>query len=143
MAKKPRNYKEETPSLRESAYLCDKVLRKLMNEKVFPKRSRWLISGKIADLTNEYMAAVIEANDPKVQTTELRDRRYTLQQIAIGKLSALDVLLNQAKRSLGLPADELEDIAGQINNCRKLLSSWVASDLKRYGPPSGAVKYQG
>ncbi len=68
---KKQSRKPETPSLRESAYLTDAIFRKLQNEKVFPRRSRWLMSGKIADLANDYMDAIIEANDPKVQTEDL------------------------------------------------------------------------
>ena len=101
------------------------------------------MSGKIADMTNDFMTSVIEANDPKVQTVELRDRRYTLQQIALGKLSAVDVLLNAAIRRFNLPADEFEFIAEKINNCEKLIKAWVNSDEKRYGPPSEAIKYRG
>lgn len=141
--KKKRNNREETPLLREASYLSDAIFQKLMNEKIFPKRSRWLMSGKIADMTNDFMTSVIEANDPKVQTVELRDRRYTLQQIALGKLSAVDVLLNAAIRRFNLPADEFEFIAEKINNCEKLIKAWVNSDEKRYGPPSEAIKYRG
>ncbi|MBR3278700.1 MAG: hypothetical protein IKG01_07400 [Lachnospiraceae bacterium] len=139
---KHRNHKDETPSLRESAYLVERILRKLCQEKVFPKRSRWVIAQKIADTANEYLTAVIEANDPKVQTEELRERRFTLQQIALGKLSALDVLINMAIRVLSLKPENFKDIADRIITCEKLLKAWIASDEKRYGPPSGAERYR-
>ena len=140
---KPINRKPETPSLRESANLTDEIFKKLTQESIFPRRSRWVMAHKIADLANDYMDAVVEANDPKVQTKALRDRRYTLQQIAIGKLSALDVKLSQAVRVFNLNPDEFEVISGKINECSKLLASWVESDVKRYGPPSEAELYRG
>lgn len=139
---KSRNNKPETPYLRESEYLTDRILRKVCQEKVFPKRSRWVIAEKIADTAVDYLTAVIEANDPKVQTQELRDRRYTLQQIALGKLSALDVLLNTAIRVLSLQPENFKDIASRIITCERLLKAWIASDEKRYGPPSEAEKYR-
>ena len=129
--------KSETPLMKASMDMTDAILKKLQNEKFFPRRFRWLIAGKIADLANDYMTAIIEANDPKVQTQGLRDRRFELQQIALGKLSALDVKLAQAVRVMELNPNELEYIAGLVNRCRELMQAWVNSDKKRYGSPSG------
>lgn len=129
--------KTETPLMKASMDMTDAILKKVQNEKYFPRRSRWVITGKIADLANDYMTSINEANDPKVQTQGLRDRRFELQQIAFGKLSALDVKLSQAVRVLNLNPDELEYITGLVNRCKTLLQAWVNSDIKRYGSPSG------
>ncbi len=135
---KPRNHKDATPSLRESYRLRAAVFNKIRQEKLFPKRSRWMYAEKIFSMTLDYLTSVIEANDPRVQTIELRDRRYTLQQIAIGKLSALDVLINSARDDLGLPYDEFDEVEDRIEECNRLLNAWVRSDEIRYGPPTEA-----
>ena len=132
---KPRNHKPETPSLRETYRLRGAVFNKIKQEKLFPKKSRWAYAEKIFHQVLDYQTAVIEANDPKVQTIELRNRRYTLQQIALGKLSALDVMINSARDDLGLPAGEFDDIEDRIEECQRLLNAWVKSDEQRYGPP--------
>ena len=140
---KDRNYKDETPSLRESRRLRKAVSNKIRQEKLFPKRSNWQYSKPIWYATLKYYSAVIDANEPKVQTRELRNRRYTLQQIALAKLSVLDALLTAAKEDYDLPADEFESIAGIINECNRLLIAWIKSDEKRYGPPDEAELYRG
>ena len=133
---KPRNHKPETPSLRESYRLRGVIYRKLKQERLFPKRSRFLYADPIWKLTLEYLTSIIEANDPKVQTIELRNRRYTLQQIALGKLSALDVLINSARDDMNLPPDEFDEIEDRIDTCMKYIHSWVKSDEYKYGAPT-------
>ena len=139
----PRNHRDETPSLREARRLRKQVSGKIKQEKLFPKRSNWQYAKPIWYATLEYFSAIIDANEPKVQTAKLRDRRYDLQQIALAKLSILDGLLNAAKEDYELPADEFEQIAGTINECNRLLQSWISSENKRYGPPSEAYLYRG
>ena len=130
----PRNKKAETPSMRETAYLADRLYAVLAKEDIFPKRSRWLFAGKLADLMADIQIAIEEANRPEVQTVHLRIRRYELQQIALGKLSALSRLLSQAQRSLHINPDRLEQVAGSINTLEKYIYAWINSDRKRYGP---------
>lgn len=140
---KPRNHKEETPSLRESRRLRKSIANKLRQERLFPKRSTWQYARPIWYATLDYYSAVIDANEPKVQTIELRNRRYTLQQVALAKLSVLDALLTAACEDYELHLSEFEDIGRQINECTRLLNAWIASDEKRYGPPSEANMYRG
>jgi len=116
--------------------------RKLCQEKTFPKRSRWMYGEKLCDLLGEYRAALSRANKPRVElggvtVQELRERRYIQQQIALGELDALDVLLNEAVEVLEMDPDSLENIFGLINRNYALLGAWITSELKRYGPPAG------
>lgn len=63
----PRNRKDETPSMRETAYLADRVYAILQREDIFPKRSRWLFGQQIASLMADVQISIEEANKPEVQ----------------------------------------------------------------------------
>ena len=93
-----------------------------------------MIAGKIADIANDYETAIDEANKPLVVTPYLRQRRFEQQQIALGKLEALDKKLNQAQRVLHIDPNKLEYIAQLIIDCTKLMQAWIRADEKRYGP---------
>lgn len=137
----PRDAKDKTPKPktaleRKSIELTDHIFRKLCNEKVFPKRSRWLFSGKIADLCNDYMNCVDLANETRVVTQEERDKRHYWQTMAMSNLMALDARVNQAGRILGIDPNVMEYYAGLVNECRRLLLAWMNSDEKRFGKPT-------
>ena len=127
--------KTETPLMLKAAELGDELFRKLCKEDIFPRRSRWIMAGKIADLMNDYETAIDEANVPKVKTPALRDRRFEQQQIALGKLDALDKRITQAKRVFDANPNRLEYISKLIIENKRLLQAWINSDEKRYGPP--------
>ena len=119
--------------MRETAYLADRVFEIIQKETAFPKRSRWLFAKQIADLMNEILITMEEANKPEAQTEALRIRRYELQQIVLGKLSALDRIFTQAMRSIPIDPDKLDAVGGHINECERLIKAWIKSDEKRYG----------
>lgn len=137
----PRDGKDKTPKPktaleRKSIEFTDHLFQKLCSEKVFPKRSRWLFSGKLADLANEYMNCVDRANEIRVVTQRERDIRHYWQTMALSTLMTLDARINQAGRVLQINPDTMEFYAGLCNDCRNLLLAWIASDEKRFGPPT-------
>ena len=133
---KDKNISDKTPALRKTDELTDWLLRKLCNEKYFPKRSRWLIAGKIADLANDFSINVFRANEIRVVTPQERDARHYYQTMAMANLMTLDVKVNQAQRILDISPDSLEHYARLVNDCRALLMAWMNSDEKRYGSPA-------
>lgn len=133
---KEKHTSEKTPALRKTDELTEWLLRKLCNENVFPKRSRWLIGGKIADLVNDYSINVFRANEIKVVTQKERDARHYYQTMAIANLMALDAKVNQAQRILDISPDSLEYYAALVNDCRALIMAWMNADKKRYGAPT-------
>lgn len=144
----PRDGKDKTPSaktaiIRKSNEFTDHLFRKLCNEQVFPKRSRWLFSGKIADLANDYMSCVNVANEIRVVTPKEREARHYWQTMALAKLQALDAKINQAGRVLEINPDTMEYYAGLANECKRLLQAWMQSDNKRYGPLPGIADTEG
>ena len=119
------------------------LYRKLCNENVFPKRSRWLFSGKIADLANDFETEVFVANEIKPTTQRELDARHYHLTMAIAKLMALDAKITQAGRVLSISPDTLELYAGYVNSCRNLITAWMNSDEKRYGPPTRLKHIEG
>lgn len=131
---------EKTPLERKSIELTDHLFRKLCNEKVFPRRSRWLFAGKLADLANDYMNCVDRANEIRVLTQTERNARHYWQTMALANLQTLDARVNQAGRVLQIDANVMEYYAGLVNECSRLIQAWMTSDEKKYGPPSNTIK---
>ena len=139
--KKSREAK--TPAIRMTLEFTEHLYRKLCKEDVFPKRSRWLFSGKIADLANDFETEVFVANEIKPTTQRERDARHYHLTMAIAKLMALDAKVTQAGRVLSISPDTLELYAGYVNSCRNLIVAWMNSDEKRYGPPTRLKHIEG
>ena len=133
---KQKHYSDKTPLINKTEELMVWLCGKLCSEQVFPKRSRWLFSGKIADLMNDYHTAIHKANEIKVVTQQERDLRHYYQTMAYSNLMALDVKINLAQRALDIEPEKLHHYATLCNDCRTLLIAWMNSDNKRYGPPT-------
>ena len=133
---KQKHTSEKTPLLVKTEELMIWLTGKLCNEQVFPKRSRWLFGGKIADLMNDYHTAVHKANEIKVATQQERDLRHYYQTMAYSNLMALDAKINLAQRALDIEPEKLHHYATLCNACRTMLLAWMNSDTKRYGPPT-------
>jgi hypothetical protein len=116
--------------------LCDSMtaytLRMLCNEKVFPKKSRWLLSGKIADLMNDFMIAVHRANDIFVETQEDAQLRHVFQTKAYSALYTAASVMRVAQTVLQFDMDKLDYWSGMCLDELKLLKAWQRNDDKRY-----------
>lgn len=133
---KNKNASEKSQAERYAGELAKKVLDKLCKEKVFPRRSRWLIAKKIADLTVDFHSSVHKANAIKVVTQVERDERHKAQTLALANLSALDAELNLAMDVLNINPDDLGDIAELEKTCERVIQGWINAEIKRYGPPT-------
>ena len=133
---KNKNASEKSQAERYAGELAKKVLDKLCKEKVFPKRSRWIIAKKIADLTVDFHSSVHKANAIKVVTQVERDERHKAQTLALANLSALDAELNLAMDVLSINPDDLGDIAELEKTCERVIQGWINAEIKRYGPPT-------
>lgn len=63
--------------------LCQYTLHIAKNEKVFPKRDRWILTKPIVDYTIFIYTSLIEANEIKVETREDYVKRRNLQKNAL------------------------------------------------------------
>lgn len=132
---KKKNIKAKTPALRLAKELKLWLLRKLCNEKVFPKRSRWLVSGKIADLTNDFANCVRRSNEIKVVTQQEWGARHYWLTMAIANLMTLDAAVTDAVEILEINPNDMTHYSDLANDCRAALLAWLNSDEKRYGSP--------
>lgn len=137
------NYKK--PASKKSAAInaSDDLLREtlgvLNREKVFPKRSRWLIAYPIAEIVNNYHTMVAYANGIKVTNHELFVERYTAQTLAIAWIYTLAVKMSAAQLILEANADRLDRWQELCNNADRVTKAWRNADVKRYEEQFGSL----
>ena len=130
---------EKTKVERETDALTKETLRAICREKVIPKRMRWLLGQKIADLINDFHTFVFVANEIKVKSHEEFVERHKYQTLAIAFLKATDVKMTLALDVLELNADYLERWAGQYNDTLRIIQGWTNKDEKRYAERFGLL----
>ena len=108
------------------------TLRLLCNDKIFPRRSRWLTADKIADVANDFHTFVNMANEIRPTTREEADVRHQYQTLAMSALQTLDSKMELAAEIYQIDIDRLEYWAKMWNEEEKLLSSWISKDKRRY-----------
>ena len=112
--------------------LCIETLRVICNDDIFPKRSRWLIAGKIADLVNDFHTCMHLANEIRVSNRKEADDRHRYQILALSHLEALEEKIELAKVVLNINVNKVEEWSGKWNEEEKLLKNWISKDTKRY-----------
>lgn len=80
--------------------LCQYTLHIAKNEKVFPKRDRWLLTKPIVDYTIFIYTSLMEANEIKVETHDDYVRRRNLQKLALEKCAPLLSLMQIAYENI-------------------------------------------
>lgn len=130
---------EKTKVERETDALTKETLMAICREKVIPKRMRWLIGQKIADLINDFHTFVFVANEIKVKSHEEFVERHKYQTLAIAFLKATDIKMTVALDVLELNADYLERWAGQYNATLRIIQGWTNKDEKRYAEKFGPL----
>ena len=124
---------------RETDKITKETLQAICREKVIPKRMRWVIGQKIADLINDFHTSVNVANEIKVKSHAEFVERHKFQTLAIAFLKATDVKMTLAMDVLQLNANYLETWAGQYNETLKQLQGWINKDEKRYSEKFGEL----
>lgn len=140
----PREDKHKHTTAKTPALLLTKQLklhfaRKLCQDSLFPKRSRWLLAGDLARQLNDVANTIREANETKVVTLDEWGDRHRLLTSAVAKLKAFDAALDDAVYVLDINPDQLSETARLINELSAKLAAWIASDTKRYGSPPGLI----
>lgn len=125
---------------RETDRITAETLRAICRENVIPKRMRWVVGEKIADLINDFHTSVSVANEIKVQSHAEFVERHKFQTLAIAYLKATDVKMTLALDVLQLNADYLDTWAGQYNETLKQIQGWIRKDENRYSEKFGPLK---
>lgn len=113
--------------------IVKRTLEVLCKEDVFPKRSRWLMAYKIADLINDFHGFVQIANEIEVRSHAEFVERHKYQTLAIAFLKASDVKMTLAVDVMKASANKLEFWAGQYNDT--LASSKAGATKTRRDTP--------
>jgi hypothetical protein len=133
---------EKTQVERETDAITKETLMAICREKVIPKRMRWLIGQKIADLINDFHTFVSVANEIKVKSHDEFVERHKYQTLAIAFLKATDIKMTVALDVLDLNADYLERWAGQYNTTLRIIQGWTNKDEKRYAEKFGPLSQE-
>lgn len=113
--------------------LCERLLKAVQSEEMFPKRSRWLIASKIASMAEDIQTEVRMANRIRVVYADDYLYRRKLQMQADCHCEALLSLIENAHRILSIDSRKVENWVGLIKQLEVLISKWRESDRKRYG----------
>lgn len=130
---------QKTRVERETDKLTGETLRAMCREKVIPKKMRWIIGQKIADLVNDFHTSVNIANGIKVRSHDEFVERHKFQTLALAYLKATDTKMTLALDVMELNADYFETWAGQYNETLRQIQGWLTKDEKRYSERFGPL----
>ncbi len=114
----------------------------LCRDKVFPKRSRWILGTEIRSVALRLLTEVISGNETPVKTRqEFLDRHQHFTK-AVGLLGALDANVELARDVLEINADKFDHWAGLWNAADRAVKAQLNSDTKRYETIYGALSLE-
>ena len=102
------------------------------NEKIFPKRNRWLLTQPIVKTTLEIFTDIRKANSINVKTDDDYKMRRAYQLDAYAKCEALLSLIELAYVTLHVEGKRVEFWTGCVVKVEELLQAWTYSDYQRY-----------
>ncbi|MDD4012551.1 MAG: hypothetical protein PHI83_10430 [Sphaerochaetaceae bacterium] len=119
-----------------SKQLCAFTYHKLKNEKLFPKRDRWLISTPIANAAFSAFCCIRRANRIRLASyvdPALLQKRLELQIEARGYYDTLFSLIEIAQEELHFNLDDsdFEFWLKSIDSADAVLLKWNESDTRR------------
>lgn len=102
------------------------------NEKNFPKRYRWCVTGKIVDSVLEIHRCITQANAVYVSSKADYELRETLQKQALSASYAALSLMDVAYRTFNLEENKVENWTGLVIEVQNYLKNWKKSDAERF-----------
>lgn len=102
------------------------------NEKVFPKRDRWVLTNRIVSTVLEILENVNMANDIYVTTKGDFEVRRKCQTIALSSTAKLIALVDLAYMKYNISDTRITYWVGLIADTRELIKKWRQSDKRRF-----------
>lgn len=102
------------------------------NEKVFPKRDRWLLTNRIVSTTLTIMEEIDLANDIRVTNKNDYEIRNKSQTVALASTAKLLGLMELAYSKYSISSEKIRYWTGLVVQLRQLIIKWRQSDKKRY-----------
>lgn len=102
------------------------------NEKIFPKRDRWIITNRIVTTALTIMEEVDTANSIYVSTKGDYDLRRRSQTIALSYTARLLGLMELAYLKYSIDSKRIRYWTQLVIDTRELIKKWRKSDADRY-----------
>ena len=102
------------------------------NEKNFPKRYRWCLTGKIVDFTIDICNFTNMANSVFVSNSKDFHTRRQYQNKALAASYALLTMMDIAYSTFGIDDDRIQHWVGLVIDVQNLLRNWRKSDSEKY-----------
>jgi len=130
----PENRRKESKlavqtKAKELAYY---TVRICSNEKVFPKRDRWIITNRIVSTVLTIMEEVDVANDIFVSTKGDFELRRKSQTIAFSSTAKLLGLMELAYIKYAIEGNKMMNWTQLVVDTRNLIKKWRQVDKERY-----------
>lgn len=145
--KKPEEEFKELPiALRETIKLSEDTFRLISDEKIFPKKSRWIMSHEMSKIINRVHTAAMFANGIDVDKALEAERPilYLIRMIALALslawMHALDAKMSLSLDVLNTNANKYEVWGRQYLKTRHCIQDWRRADAKRYSERYGNIK---
>lgn len=102
------------------------------NNKIFPKRDRWMISSKIVNAALTILTSVVKANGVFVSNKESYEQRRKHQELARDSTLELLALMDLAYAKYPIDSKRIEHWTRLVYDERNLILKWMKSDKDRF-----------
>ena len=117
-----------------SRLLIEYTYDRVRDQKIFPKKERWLMDKSIWDAVVGLRTCILRANDIRVETKEDAEERLLLEKEALGYLGTLETLIDLCHIKNVISDDRAEYWTKLVTDTLKPLKGWLKSDRIRYKP---------
>jgi hypothetical protein len=117
-------------TLDKARQLASHTIHLCSNEKNFPKRYRWCITGKIVDSSITICNYIEMANSVFVETHEDYVLRRQLQTKALAETYALYSMIEISKITFGLECGKAANWAKMVTDLQEMIRNWKKKDKK-------------
>lgn len=128
-------YKRTKPKLEvvtKAIALASYTIQICSNEKNFPKRYRWCLTGKIVEHTVDICNYTNKANSVYVTSERDFQTRRQFQNMALAASYALLTMMDIAYNTFNIDDDRIEHWVGLVIEAQELLRKWRKSDSDKH-----------
>lgn len=119
--------------LTESAKLARYTIHICSNEKHFPKRYRWCITGKIVDSAIDILRFNKMANAIPIDGDKgMFDLRTHYQTMALANTYSLLSMIDIAYLTFGIDGDRIETWTGMILKIQNMIRNWKKANKQQF-----------
>ena len=129
---KSKRTESELEVVNKAIALSSYTIHICSNEKNFPKRYRWCLTGKIVEHTIDACNYINMANSVFVSSDRDFQTRRQYQNKALASTYALLTMMDIAYRTFGIDDDRIEHWVGLVIDVQNLIRNWRKSDSDKH-----------